>query len=195
MTPDERYATKMAKYRSATSTLFDWWRCVKCWIWQRQLQSSAKHFGCQDISDKKLLKHSQLLRKYNGLNLSNILGKQNQKMQYACCCWDLGSGNGGQRKTAKVTLTASWWGETVFLLPCLLRRPATSSSTWDRPSTWWVPVVASNTYRLVVMEPQLREKDFPSLPVSQMFRNKTQKKRMIGIQKRLVFGLKFKIFA
>ena len=64
MTPGERYATKMAKYRSATSTLCDWWRCVKCWIWQRQLQSSAKHFGCQDISDKKLLKHSQLLRKY-----------------------------------------------------------------------------------------------------------------------------------
>ena len=54
----------MAKYRNATSTLCDWWRCVKCWIWQRQLQSSAKHFGCQDISDKKLLKHSQLLRKY-----------------------------------------------------------------------------------------------------------------------------------
>ena len=81
----------MAKYTSATWTLCDWWRCIKYWIWQRQLQSSAKHFGCQDTSDKKLLKHSQWLRKYSGLQLSNILGKQNQKMQYAYCCWDLGT--------------------------------------------------------------------------------------------------------
>ena len=178
MTPDERYATKKAKYKRAASTLCDWWRCVKCWIWQRQLQSSAKHFGCQDISDKTLLKHSQLLRNYKCPEFFKYFRKP--KSEDAICLLLLGTWiwEWWQRKTAKVTLTASWWGETVFLLPCLLRRPATSSSTWDRPSTWWVPVVASNTYRLVVMEPQLREKDFPSLPVSQMFRNKTQKKRM-----------------